>query len=188
MKTFFLSLMCVAFIGFDVNAQITLNNVTLPATLKQDKTELTLNGGGIRKKAFFKVYVAGLYVPAKSKNGNEIANADKPVAIRLQITSSVVSSSNMSESIREGFTKSTGGNTAPLQKKIDAFINVFSKEEIKEGNVFDIWYVPGEGVKTYKNGKYLSTIEGLDFKKALFGIWLSDNPVDADLKKGLLGG
>jgi hypothetical protein len=188
MKTFFLSLFCFAVIGFTSDAQITLNGVTLPAKINQDKTELVLNGGGIRKKAFFKVYVAGLYLPAKSKNGNEIATADKPVAIRLQITSSVVSSSNMSESIREGFALSTGGKTAPIQSKIDAFINVFSKEEIKEGNVFDIWYVPGEGVKAYKNGKYQSTIEGLDFKKALFGIWLSDNPVDADLKKGLLGG
>jgi hypothetical protein len=159
----------------------------MPASLKQDKTELTLNGAGIRKKMFFKVYVAGLYLTAKNKNGNEIVNADKPVAIRLQITSNVVSSSNMSESIREGFTKSTGGNTAPLQKRIDDFISFFNREEIKEGNIFEMWYFPGVGVKTYKNGKLLGTIEGFDFKKALFGIWLSDNPVDADLKKGLLG-
>lgn len=169
-------------------AQITLNNVTMPAKLMLDKTELVLNGAGIRKKAIFKVYVAGLYLHTKSKDGNEIARADKPMAMRLQITSSIVTSSNMSESIREGFAKSTGGNMAPLQKKIDAFIDIFRKEDIKEGNVFEIWYLPGEGVKTFKNGKLQGIVEGYDFKKALFGIWLSDNPVDVDLKKGLLGG
>jgi hypothetical protein len=170
-----------------LKAQTNINGVTLPAKLTQGKTELIYNGGGIRKKLFFKVYVIGLYLPAKNKNGNDIINGDKPICVRLQITSSVVSSSNMSESIREGFAKSTKGNMAPIQSKIDAFINVFAKEEIKEGNVFELWYIPGEGVKSYKNGKFQATIDGSDFKKALFGIWLSDSPIDEDLKKALLG-
>jgi hypothetical protein len=42
-------------------------------------------------------------------------------------------------------------------------------------------------VKAYKNSKLQVTIEGLEFKKALIGIWLSADPVDADLKTGLLG-
>jgi hypothetical protein len=187
MKTLQFILLSAFIFVTGLNAQTTLNGVTLPAKLAQDKTELVYNGGGIRKKMFFKIYVAGLYLPAKNKNGNDIINGDKPAAIRLQITSSVVSSDNMSESIREGFTKSTKGNTAPIQSKIDAFINIFSKEEIKEGNVFELWYVPGVGVKSYKNGKLQGTVEGVDFKKALFGIWLNDAPVDEDLKKALLG-
>jgi hypothetical protein len=39
----------------------------------------------------------------------------------------------------------------------------------------------------HKNGKMLGTIEGLEFKKALFGIWLGNNPADKDLKAGMLG-
>lgn len=187
MKRALQTLLLAALTILTAQAQITLNDVTLPAKLKKDNTELTLNGGGIRKKAFFKLYTAGLYLTAKSKNASEIVAADKPVAIQLTITSGVISSSNMSEAIKEGFGKSMKGNTAPLQSKIDEFINTFKKEEIKEGDVFEIWYVPGAGVKSYKNGKLQSTIAGLDFKKALFGIWLSDTPVDEDLKKGLLG-
>ena len=106
----------------------------------------------------------------------------------MTTTSSVLSSSNFSEAIQEGFEKSLKGNTAPLKAKIDQFINTFKSEEVKEGDVYELWYVPGEGVKSYKNGKLKSTIPGLDFKKALFGIWLSEDPVDADLKTGLLGG
>ncbi len=169
-------------------AQLTINSVTLPATIKAGENSLVLNGGGVRKKAFFKVYVAGLYLSAKNKSGDAITNDDKPMAVRLQITSSLVSSSNMSESIREGFTKSTGGKTAPLQARIDAFIATFNKEAITEGDLFELVYVPSEGLKAYKNGKLQNTTTGLDFKKALFGIWLSSTPVDEDLKKGLLGG
>ena len=169
------------------SAQVTLNGVTLPAKLKQETTELTLNGGGIRTKIFFKLYTAGLYVQAKSKNGNEIAAADKPTALKLTITSGMVDSEKMSEAIREGFGKSMKGNTAPLKTQIDNFVGTFQKEEIKEGDVYELWYFPGTGVKAFKNGKLQTTIAGLDFKKALFGIWLSDDPVDSDLKDGLLG-
>jgi hypothetical protein len=179
---------CLLLICFAAEAQITLNDVTLPAKIKQDNNELVLNGGGIRKKLFFKLYTAGLYLPVKNKNAAEIVAGDKPTAIRLVITSSVLNSSNMSEAIQEGFGKSLKGNTAPMQSKIDAFIDIFKKEEIKEGDVFEVWYTSAEGVRGYKNGKLKGTIAGLDFKRALFGIWLSDTPVDEDLKKGLLGG
>lgn len=173
--------------AMESRAQLTINNVTLPAKLKTATGELTLNGGGVRKKAFFKVYVMGLFLTEKSKDAAAILKSNEEMAARLQITSSVVSSSNMSSAIKEGFEKSLKGKVAPLQGKIDDFIGIFSKEEIKEGDVFILDYVPGVGVKSFKNGKLLSTIEGEDFRKALFGIWLSDDPVDAGLKAGILG-
>lgn len=168
-------------------SQMTINDVTMPATIKVGEQNLSLNGAGLRKKVFFKLYVAGLYVTNKSKDGSALASADEPIGIRLQITSGMVSSDNMSEAIADGFKKSTGGNTAPLQKKIDSFVAAFKQDAIVEGNIFEMFYVPGKGVETYKNGKLLTTIEGHDFKKALFGIWLGNDPVDSDLKKGLLG-
>lgn len=183
-----LILLLCAFVSLAVDAQVTLNGITLPASLKQGSIELVLNGGGIRKKAFFKLYTAGLYVSAKTKNAADIVNADKPTAFRLTITSSVISSSNMSEAIQEGFEKSLNGKIGAMQPKIDQLVATFKSEEIKEGDIFELFYVPGEGVKASKNGKLKNTIPGLDFKKALFGIWLSENPVDSDLKAGLIGG
>ena len=41
--------------------------------------------------------------------------------------------------------------TAPLKAKIESFIATFKKEEIKEGDVFVLNYIPGVGVKTSKN-------------------------------------
>jgi hypothetical protein len=52
--------------------------------------------------------------------------------------------------------------------------------------MFDITYQEA-GVVVYKNKKELGTIQGLNFKKALFGIWLGKDPADSKLKKAMLG-
>jgi len=186
MKKYFITLLISAAICFSASAQKTVNGVTLPATIKKDNSDLLLNGAGIRKKVFFKLYVAGLYLKVKTTNPFEIIQSDKEMLMRLTITSGMISSSNMSEAIEEGFEKSLNGNTAPFKDKIATFISAF-KEEIKEGDLFEIYYTPNVGIQPYKNGKLQTTIPGLDFKKAVFGIWFSSNPVDADLKKALLG-
>ncbi len=171
---------------FQSQSQETINGVILPAQLKVESADLILNGGGIRKKMIFKLYTAGLYLQSKNKDAAQIISADESMAMRLVITSGMINSDNMSEAIEEGFGKSTKGNTAPIRSKIDDLLNTFTKEAIEVGNVFDIVYVPGQGVKTYKNNKLKSTITGLDFKRALFGIWLSNDPVDSKLKEKLL--
>lgn len=168
-------------------AQTTLNGVTLPGKVKGTKGDLVLSGAGVRKKSMFKVYVLGLYLKEKSKDAPAIIKADEEMLVRLQITSSVVNEKNMTEAIMEGFEKSMNGNIAPLKTKIDASLNAF-KGTISVGDVFEFHYIPGTGVKSYKNGDFILTTEGLEFKKALFGIWLGTNPVDAGLKQSVIGG
>ncbi|MEZ5026863.1 MAG: chalcone isomerase family protein [Chitinophagales bacterium] len=186
MKHLLLAALALCFF-LDSNAQVSVNGVNVPTTLKTSSSSLTLNGAGVRKKAFFKVYVLGLYLPQKSKNIDEMLNANNEIAVRLEITSGVVNSDNMSEAIIEGFEKSLNGNIAPMKSQIDNFISIFSNEKIKEGDVFILDYAPNVGVKSYKNGKLLATTTGEAFKDALFNIWLGKNPVDANLKTKLLG-
>src|SRR5437868_11928221 len=102
MKKIFLIAFSTIAIVLNTYAQKTLNGITLPATIKKDTTQLLLNGAGIRKKVFFKLYVAGLYLQSKTKNPNDIINGDKEMLMRLTITSGMISSSNMSEAIEEG--------------------------------------------------------------------------------------
>lgn len=174
-------------LSLNSRAQVTLNGVTLPAELQINKQKLVLNGAGIRSKLFFKLYTIGLYLPAKSSDGAALLNANKMMVVRFEITSDMINSDNMSEAINEGFDSSTKGNTSAIRTRIDKMLKTFSAEEIKIGDVFQIVYVPDLGTEIYKNAVLKSTIEGQDFKKALFGIWISDNPVNSSLKKELLG-
>ena len=78
------------------------------------------------------------------------------------------------------------GNTDSFAAEIKTFMGFFS-EDIVEGDTYDITYQTGKGVVCYKNKKELGSIQGMDFKKALFGIWLGENPADSNLKSGMLG-
>jgi hypothetical protein len=159
--------------------------VKMPDTMKVGGQDLVFNGGNKRTKFFMKVYVAGLYLKQKSSDAQKIIDADEPMSIRLQITSGLVTPDKMKTAIDEGFEKSTGGNVAPIKAKIDAFTAVF--KDLSNGVAYDYTYVPGKGVEIYKNGQMISTIQGLEFKKALYGIWLCDKPAQESLKESMLG-
>ncbi len=171
---------------FTVNAQKTVSGVKVDAKLNLEGQSLVLNGAGTRVKMFMDMYVGALYLEKKSTNASEIMNSKEGAAIKLNIVSGLITSEKMVSAINEGFENATGKKTAPLKAKIDKFKGFF-KEEIKKGDVFIIINVPNEGVVVYKNGVKKGSIDGHDFKKALFGIWLCDKPADKDLKDEMLG-
>ena len=171
---------------FTVNAQKTVAGVKVDAKMNLEGQSLVLNGAGTRVKMFIDMYVGALYLEKKSSNASEVMNSKEGAAIKLNIVSGLITSEKMVSAINEGFENATGKKTAPLKAKIDKFKGFF-KEEIKKGDVFIIINVPNEGVVVYKNGVKKGSIEGHDFKKALFGIWLCDKPADKDLKDEMLG-
>jgi len=174
-------------IATSINAQTKVAGYAMPNTVLANGTTLIMNGGGMREKLIFDLYVGVLYLETKSSDANLVMNADKSMAIKLRITSGMIDKENMEEAIREGFDKSTNGKVAPLKKDIDNLIKKGFADEIVKGDVFDLIYVPGKGTILAKNNKMLVNIKGLAFKKALFGIWLCDKPADADLKENMLG-
>ncbi|HEY0262785.1 MAG TPA: chalcone isomerase family protein [Chitinophagales bacterium] len=182
------SLFAVLFVTFtSAFSQKTISGVSFPAALKTGDNTFNLVGGGIRKKFFIDVYVAALYLQHKNSDGVAVAKTDEAQIVRLVIVSGLVTSDKMVEATTEGFEKSTGGNTAPIKDRMNAFMGVFKKEPIVKGDVFDFIYTPTAGLQVIKNGKQLSIIKGLDFKTALFGIWIGANPVDKTLKGEMLG-
>ena len=186
MKNIALLIMIVA-ISFSGNAQKKVGDATLPVTENYKGQNLVLNGAGIREKLWIDLYAAGLYLDQKSSDASVILNSDKPMAMKLHIVSKLITSKKMTEAVTEGFENATNGNTAPIQNEINQILSFF-KEDIKKNDVFDLVYLPGKGVVAYKNGQEKGVVAGKDFKKALFGIWLSNRPADDDLKEDLLAG
>ncbi|GAA0871949.1 chalcone isomerase family protein [Gangjinia marincola] len=169
-----------------LNAQTKVGDATLPNSVTFGESQLMLNGAGVREKMWIDLYAGGLYLMNKSGDANKIIAADETMAIKLHIVSRLISSDKMIDAVNEGFENSTKGNTAPIADKIKTFKGFFM-DEISREDVFDITYQPSRGVVVYKNGKEKGVVEGMDFKKALFGIWLSSKPADDDLKKAMLG-
>ena len=154
-----------------------------------ENSKLILNGSGFRNKYFVKVYECGLYLTEKNNNQEQVINSDSAAAVRLKINSILITKDNMDAVVREGFVKSTNGNTAKIQSQIDQMMTSFQKYPVTVGNVYDMVYIPGEGVQGYLNEKSWGPIIkcGPEFRHALIGIWLCNNPADAELKIKMLG-
>lgn len=161
--------------------------VTLEDKLTMDNHTLQLNGAGIRKMLFMELYVGSLYTANKTGDAGAIINSKTPVAMQLDIVSGMITSDRMSSTVNDGFKTATNDNVAPMQERLDDFLSVFS-DEIVKGDRFIMMVVPGEGLKAYKNGKYLTTVKGDDFGRTLLKIWLGDKPADRSLKRAMLKG
>ncbi len=156
----------------------------LPDSLKIGEKVLQLNGAGIRKKMVINVYACGLYLMENQTDAQSIIDSDKPMAIRMHFIYKKVSSKKLIKAWNEGFSNSNADKTHPAE--IKEFNSYFSQNALRD-DVYEIIYEPETGTSVYINAKPAGTIKGLDFKKAVFSIWLGDHTALPKLKDKLLG-
>jgi len=162
-------------------------NAELTPQMKIGGQTLILNGAGKRTKTLITIYESGLYLQSPSRDAKSILDADELMAIRVKITSGFVDRSSLLTSLQDSLRESTGGRPETIAKETGLFLECL-KDEVQKNDVYDFVHVPGTGVYVLKNGKLQGKIEGLPFKRALFGIWLSDAPVDKELRQAMLSG
>jgi hypothetical protein len=169
--------------------EIVYDGITLPRTIEFEGKDLQLNGFGSRSKLWTEVYIQALYISVLSDNADEILNSDSTMGIRLQITSSLVTSKKLSKSLQKGIIKSIGEeNLSKFTSQLDLLEKLLNRENTNNGDNFNLIYTPlDKSIWVYKNNTLEGKIPGLEFKKAFFGIWLGQNPVDEELKNRLLG-
>jgi hypothetical protein len=164
-----------------------VDGVIVPRKLEFKGNTLQLNGFGTRSKMFVEVYVQALFLSKLSQDPKEIIESDSQMAIRIQITSAMVSSSKLTRNLHKGFEQSSGDIIETLRPRMELLKEMLS-DKIVENDVFNLIYNPNDSsIWIYKNDQLKGQIPGFDFKKAFFGIWLSDKPVDEKLKNELLG-
>ena len=170
---------------------IELDGVKLPTILKIKeenlKTKLILNGCGIRDKMWISLYVQALYLTEKSSDPKQILDDNSPMAIKLHVTSSLITRQKLIDALKEGIKKSSTGKMSDIQTELDLFISYLNKP-IKENDVYDFVYNnTNENLTVYLNDEKLGLVNGFLFKRAFFGMWLEEKCADKTLKKRLLG-
>ena len=161
-----------------------LSGVTMAEKVTVDGKPLALNGMGLRKKFVFKVYVAGLYVEQKSKNGDEIIAADAVRRVDMKMLRELDRKAIV-DAIRGGFEKNAGDKLPALKERLDKFMAVIPN--LKDGDTLSVVYAPGKGTRIDGTKGESYSAEGKDFADALFSVWVGKTPVDEDLKNGMLG-
>lgn len=149
--------------------------------------ELVLNGAGLRKKLFFKVYVGALYLPKKTGNAAEIIDGRDHRRMTLHLLRDLDADS-LFGALKEGLHQNhSEAELAAIKADIDRFEAIMrSVGNARTGNVVDIDFT-AEGTAVSFNGQPKGSVAGPAFVRALLKVWLGDKPADADLKRALLG-
>ncbi len=167
-----------------------LEGVKLEPSAQVGAATLQLNGAGLRTRAFFKVYVAALYVPQKSTDAAALLAQKGPRRITLTMLRNVDADS-LSGALNDGLKANhSDAQLAGWKAQIDGLnASLKAAGEARKGDVIQIEFTPEAGTRVLLNGQLRgAAIPGEDFMTALLRVWLGDKPADAGLKKGLLGG
>ncbi len=151
--------------------------------------DLVLNGAGLRSRMFFKVYVAGLYLPEKASNTDAVLAM--PGAKRIYITTlRELTAEQFAEALVSNIEKNhSAADYAPLKARVEEFRSaILSINVAPKGALVTLDYLPESGARFAVNGQAKGKdIVGEDFYRALLKIWLGNAPVQEDLKEALLG-
>lgn len=151
---------------------------------------LHLNGVGLRAVAWLKGYSAGLYMQQRTDSAATVLQDTGPKRIRLRVLLDV-SPEEFVRGFDRGIQKNTSSQElAALKARMDRFDAMLrALGPIKKGDVFDLDFVPGQGLVFHRNRQVRGVaIPGTDFYAALLRIFLGQRPVDKELKEGMLGG
>ena len=163
-------------------AALEVAGVHLEPTVTVNNHPLQLNGYGIRKKFWIKVYIGSLYT-AKAMSTAESVMADPgDKLIRMNFLHSRVDRDKITEAFNEGFKNTGMAGTDVTRQFIALFTNDFAR-----GDTVDL-VLGGDGTVVYKyNGRIIGEINSKPLVKGVLGIYLGATPADEDLKKGMLG-
>jgi hypothetical protein len=174
-----------------VTAPIELAGVKYDGNVEVAGQKLQLNGAGIRYKAIFKVYTAGLYMNAKATTPEAVLANTGPKRMHIQMLRDIDG-----EELGKLFTKGMEQNATREEfgRSITGVLRMseifVQKKKLKTGESFGVDYIPGTGTVVFVNGQLIpgDPIKGEDFFNVLLKIWLGKSPADSDLKVALLGG
>jgi hypothetical protein len=72
-----------------------------------------------------------------------------------------------------------------LRTQIDYHNSLY--EDVQPGDRYSLTYIPGKGTELALNGEAKGIIEGAEFARAVFSIWLGPRPINNTFKKQILG-
>ena len=75
-----IAILAVALFASTEALALDVGGVTLPDSVQVGGQTLALNGAGLRKKMFVKVYAGGLYLKSKATDADSVVSADAPMA------------------------------------------------------------------------------------------------------------
>jgi len=163
--------------------------VKVDERVRLGSSELVLNGAGVRTRLIFKVYVGALYLPEKKSSAAEVLALKGAKRVSMTLLRDL-RARQLSDALEEGIRANhSEAEIAALKERTDALVAVMNEiGSAKEKTVITLDFLPESGTRVTVDGVARGRpVPGEEFYAALLRIWLGDSPVDADLKKAMLG-
>ena len=157
--------------------------------IPDEDQKLVLNGAGLRKRAFFQVYVVGLYLPEKKTAAADAIGAPGAKRVLIHMLRDV-DAEQFSGALTDGMKDNhSEAEMKALEPRIRQLTGIIGAAKLAmNGMRFTLDLTPAGTVVMLDGKPAGATIPGEDFYRALLKVWLGDKPVQADLKSALLGG
>ncbi len=170
-------------------ATVNVEGVPFDEAARLAGRDLQLNGTGLRSVFVIKGYVAGLYLPERAKNAAVILGMKGPKRLQIHPLRDV-GADKFIQALNDGIHRNQ--TEVQVQKLSDRLVQLEDAMRqigsTRRGDTINFDYAPDAGTIITVNGVARGRpILGEDFYQAVLRIFIGDNPVDRDLKSGLLG-
>jgi hypothetical protein len=184
-----LAAIALSLLAAQAMATVELSGVRLEDSIELQGSKLQLNGAGIRYKAIFMVYVAGLYLGKKASTLEEVLATTGPKRMSVTMLRDIDSAELgklFSRGIEDNLDKTAFARVVPGVLRMSLVF--FEHKRLMKGDVFTLDWVPGTGtVLTIAGKPGAEPFKEPEFYDALMRIWLGPVPADWKLKESLLG-
>jgi hypothetical protein len=144
---------------------IEVEGVRLSNTAVVNEQRLQLNGAGVSKRGYYKVYVASLYLPEKKDSLEAIAKLPGPKRLQLNVLRELSGATISRYFINDFRAAATDAEFRMLINEMTSVGAVYGTlAKVSEGDVFWIDLIPGKGAIVQRNG---TAIVQADFKPYL---------------------
>lgn len=166
------------------------SNTKFPTTTTVSEQKLLLNGAGIRYKAIFKVYAAGLYLPKTTKNPEEVLSMPGSKRVTMVFLRELDAKefgklmiAGVENNVKD---KKLLVNAMPGLLKLGDIFSRYKKMSPGEEIYFDL--NSDKSVSLQVRGKTEAIPGSSSFYDAILLVWVGQTPVDYRLKEAMLAG
>ena len=167
---------------------VEVGGVNFAPQIEVNGTRLQLNGAGVRYKAIFKVYAAGLYLGRKASTLEEVIRTPGPKRMSITMLRDIDADELgklFARGMEDNMDRAAFGQLIPGILRMSQLFSQYKK--LNAGDNFTLDWIPGQGLLISVKGQ----VQGQSFKEpeffnAMMGIWLGRSPADWKLKNELL--
>lgn len=168
---------------------VEVSGVKLEPRISVAGKPLQLNGAGVRYRAVFRVYTAGLYLEQKADTTEAVMAQGGPKRMTITMLRDI-DSGELGKLFARGMEDNMDRKQfSRLIPGVMRMSQVFTDhKQLKTGETFVLDWIPGTGtVLTVKGQVEGEPFREPEFFEALMRIWLGPKPADWQLKDALLG-